>query len=76
MADKTLILISGMPATGKSTFAGWLAKRLRAPLVSYDRLLDQVCGIIEASGADPTAGVYLQHKNDRPAGGTNGATRR
>ncbi len=60
MADKTLILISGMPATGKSTFAGWLAKRLRAPLVSYDRLLDQVCRIIDASGADPTAALAMR----------------
>lgn len=38
----TMILISGMPATGKSTFADWLSKRLRVPLVSYDRILTKL----------------------------------
>lgn len=35
----TVILISGMPATGKSTFSDWLSRKLHAPLVSYDRIL-------------------------------------
>ncbi|MCL2386418.1 MAG: ATP-binding protein [Defluviitaleaceae bacterium] len=33
-----LILVSGMPATGKTTFASWLSKELRAPLVCYDNI--------------------------------------
>lgn len=35
----TMILISGMPAAGKSTFAEWLSQKLRIPLVSYDHIL-------------------------------------
>ena len=35
----TMILLSGMPATGKTTFAMWLSQKLRAPLVSYDHIL-------------------------------------
>lgn len=35
----TTILISGMPATGKSTFARWLGDRLCVPVLSYDRIL-------------------------------------
>ena len=38
----TMILISGMPATGKSSFADWLSKKLRVPLVSYDRILTKL----------------------------------
>lgn len=60
MADKKLVMISGMPATGKSTFAGWLAGQLGAPLVSYDRLLDKVAQIIEESGANPTAALTMR----------------
>jgi shikimate kinase len=33
-----LILITGMPATGKSTFASWLSSELCVPLVSYDNI--------------------------------------
>lgn len=37
--ENTVILISGMPATGKSTFGAWPSQKLRAPLVSYDHIL-------------------------------------
>jgi len=33
-----MILVSGMPGTGKSTLAEWLALRLRLPLVCYDTI--------------------------------------
>ena len=36
--NNTLILITGMPATGKSTFASWLSSELCVPLVSYDNI--------------------------------------
>ena len=45
----TMILISGMPATGKTTLAVWLSQKLRAPLVSYDRILEKLTRIKEKS---------------------------
>lgn len=39
---KRLILVSGMPATGKTTFAQYLAARLPLPLVSYDHIKGRV----------------------------------
>ncbi len=38
----TMILVSGMCGTGKSTFAQWLGERLALPVVNYDRLLRRV----------------------------------
>lgn len=35
----TMILVSGMPGTGKSTFADWLGQRLCVPVIRYDRIL-------------------------------------
>ena len=40
--NHTMILISGQPGAGKSTFAGWLAQKLCLPVVSYDRLLRKI----------------------------------
>lgn len=40
--DNMMILVSGMPGAGKSTFARWLSEKLRLPVVSYDRLLRKV----------------------------------
>ena len=37
----TLILVSGMPATGKTTFAQWLSQQLHAPLVCYDHIKEK-----------------------------------
>lgn len=37
-----MIMVSGLPGAGKSTFAQWLGQRLAAPVVSYDRLLQKV----------------------------------
>lgn len=42
---KTMILVSGMPGTGKTTFADYLAGRLDMPLVSYDKILVKERGI-------------------------------
>lgn len=38
----TMILVSGMCGTGKSTLARWLGERLALPVVNYDRLLRRV----------------------------------
>lgn len=35
---KTLIIIAGMPATGKTTFANYLSDKMKVPLVSKDWL--------------------------------------
>ena len=37
-----LILVSGMPATGKTSFASWLSKELNAPLVCYDNIKTKI----------------------------------
>ena len=37
----TLIIVSGMAATGKTTFAEWLSKEICAPLLSLDELWDK-----------------------------------
>ena len=34
-----MILVSGIPATGKTTFAKWLSGKLRVPHVCYDNIL-------------------------------------
>jgi deoxyadenosine/deoxycytidine kinase len=36
--DKTLIIIAGMPGTGKTTFANFLSDKLQIPLVCKDKL--------------------------------------
>ena len=36
--SKVIILISGMPATGKTSFASWLSTELKIPLVCYDNI--------------------------------------
>jgi deoxyadenosine/deoxycytidine kinase len=36
--NKTLIIIAGMPATGKTTFANYLSDKMQVPLVCKDRL--------------------------------------
>lgn len=38
----TMIMVSGMPGAGKSTFARWLSEQLGVPVVNYDRLLRKV----------------------------------
>ena len=36
-----LILVSGMPGTGKTTFAKWLSSEFRIPLVCYDNIKEK-----------------------------------
>ena len=45
----TMILVSGMPATGKTTFAKWLSPEICAPLVSRGRVMEKY---VELSGAN------------------------
>lgn len=50
--SKVMILISGMPATGKTTFAGWLSKRLEMPLVCYDHIKEKTAEIMKKCGEE------------------------
>ena len=45
----TMILVSGMPAAGKTTFAAWLSSEICAPLVSCGRVMEKY---VELSGAN------------------------
>ena len=45
----TMILISGMPGVGKTTFAAWLSKELCAPLVCYDHIKGKILELMYAS---------------------------
>ena len=38
----TLIIVSGMAAAGKTTFAEWLSQEISAPLLSLDELWDEI----------------------------------
>ena len=37
-----LIIVSGMAAAGKTTFAKWLSQEIRVPLLSLDELWDEI----------------------------------
>jgi adenylate kinase family enzyme len=43
----TMILITGMPGTGKSTFAKYLSEKLHIPLVCYDNIKGKEWDLIE-----------------------------
>ena len=49
----TMILVSGMPATGKTSFASWLSQTLHSPLVCYDHIKEKVLEIMHQSCKDP-----------------------
>jgi adenylate kinase family enzyme len=38
----TLVIVSGMAAVGKTTFARWLSQEIRAPLLSLDDLWEEL----------------------------------
>jgi len=38
---KTLIIVSGMPATGKTRFADWLSEEMSVPLLSLDEVWEK-----------------------------------
>ncbi|MGH3341991.1 MAG: AAA family ATPase [Carbonactinosporaceae bacterium] len=62
-----LILIGGLPATGKSTLAGGLADALGATLVSSDRVRKELTGLDPTTPA-PAAyqhGIYTPASSDR-----------
>ena len=48
----TLILISGIPGAGKTSFAEWLAHELSFPLVCYDNIMKKANEIFSAYGDD------------------------
>jgi len=48
-----MILVSGMPGTGKTNFAEWLSSHLCAPLVCYDHIKEKTLSIMQLNGATP-----------------------
>jgi hypothetical protein len=62
-----LILVGGLPGTGKSTLAGGLADRLGAVLLSSDRLRKELAGIPpESAAAAPyERGIYAPEWTER-----------
>lgn len=44
-----IILVSGMPGTGKTSFARWLSSKMHIPLVCYDHIKEKTIEITEAS---------------------------
>jgi len=62
-----LILVGGLPGTGKSTLAGQLADRLGAVLLSSDRLRKELAGLPPQTPAPAEygAGIYTSEHNQR-----------
>lgn len=62
-----LILVGGLPGTGKSTLAGQLADRLGAVLLSSDRLRKELAGINphDSASAPFGEGIYTPARTER-----------
>ncbi|GLZ49646.1 hypothetical protein Acsp06_58310 [Actinomycetospora sp. NBRC 106375] len=54
-----LVLVGGLPGTGKSTVAGGLADRLGATLLSSDRVRKEIAGLDPATAAGAAYGTGL-----------------
>jgi aminoglycoside phosphotransferase family enzyme/predicted kinase len=63
----TLVLVGGLPGTGKSTLAGRLADRLGAVLLSTDRLRKELSGLTPESPARAgySEGIYAPAWTER-----------
>jgi hypothetical protein len=62
-----LVLIGGLPGTGKTTLAGRLADRLGAVVISSDRVRKELAGIDPGSSAaaDYRHGIYTEEWTER-----------
>ncbi len=62
-----LVLVSGLPATGKSTLAAELAPRAGFQTLSSDRVRKELAGLAptEPAAADPDEGLYAPEWTDR-----------
>jgi aminoglycoside phosphotransferase family enzyme/predicted kinase len=62
-----LILVGGLPATGKSTISGRLADRMETVLLSSDRLRKELAGLSpqDSAAAEYQQGIYTQDQTDR-----------
>ncbi|MCA2218996.1 bifunctional aminoglycoside phosphotransferase/ATP-binding protein [Jidongwangia harbinensis] len=62
-----LVLVGGLPGTGKSTLAGRLADRLGAVLISSDRIRKELAGLDPACGAAAAyrGGIYTAQWTER-----------
>jgi dephospho-CoA kinase len=50
MNGSNIILIAGMPGTGKSTYAKYLSEKINLPLVSYDRIKSKEWDYLHENG--------------------------
>lgn len=57
---KRMILISGMPAAGKTTFALWLSRQLHLPLICYDNIKKSISEISNRYGMDAEKELLLK----------------
>lgn len=64
---RTLVLIGGVPASGKTTLATALGDRLAAPMLSSDRVRKEMAGISpdDAASARFGQGIYASEMTDR-----------
>jgi uncharacterized protein len=62
-----LVIVGGLPATGKSTLSGQLADRLGMVLLSSDRLRKELAGLAPTTSAadDYRRGIYAPEHTDR-----------
>jgi aminoglycoside phosphotransferase family enzyme/predicted kinase len=63
----TLVLVGGLPGTGKSTLAGGLADRLGCTLLSSDRTRKELAGLApdQSAPAGYRAGIYTPDQTER-----------
>jgi aminoglycoside phosphotransferase family enzyme/predicted kinase len=62
-----LILVGGLPGTGKTTLAGALADRLGCTLISSDRVRKELAGLapLDSAAADYGTGLYSPEQTQR-----------
>ena len=56
-----MVIVSGMPATGKTSFASWLSSNLCAPMVCYDHIKERTLKTMYASCKDPEQYVLFNN---------------
>jgi predicted kinase len=55
-----LVMVNGLPASGKTTLATGLAARLPAPLVSKDAIKEAIAGVVAAAPRSAVGGIAME----------------
>jgi|GEM_PF-3391078 len=58
--ERTMILVAGMPATGKTTLANYLSNKLKMPLVCKDRLKEIIWDGVRRGTTEIFGGNFLE----------------